>query len=65
MRTSSALAWKTWREGGARSSLAAHEASLTSESVSALIRRALPLIAGAPERIETVPVGGKGLRDAG
>ena len=44
---------------------AAHAASLASESVEALIRRALPLIAGAPERIETVPVGGKGLEDLG
>ncbi len=42
------------------SSQAAHELSLTRDDVRALIERGIPLIAGG-ERIEVVPVGGKGL----
>jgi quinol monooxygenase YgiN len=42
------------------SSLADHEASLTRDESKALINRGLPLIAGG-ERIEIVPIGGKGL----
>jgi quinol monooxygenase YgiN len=42
------------------SSQADHEASLTRDDVKALIKRGMPLIAGG-ERIEIVPVGGKGL----
>jgi quinol monooxygenase YgiN len=42
------------------SSQAAHEASLTRDDVRELINRGMPLIAGG-ERIEIVPVGGKGL----
>ena len=40
----------------------AHRASLENEQTRALIQRALPLIAGMPDRgIELRPVGGKGL----
>jgi quinol monooxygenase YgiN len=46
------------------SSQADHDASLSDEAARALIARALPLLAGPPERIETVPVGGKGLAGA-
>jgi quinol monooxygenase YgiN len=42
------------------SSRAAHEASLTRDESKALIKRGMPLIAGG-ERIEIVPIGGKGL----
>ena len=42
------------------SSPAAHEASLTRDESKALIKRGMPLIAGG-ERIEIVPIGGKGL----
>ena len=42
------------------SSQSAHEASLARDDVRALIGRGMPLIAGG-ERIEVVPVGGKGL----
>ena len=42
------------------SSQAAHEASLSRDEVKALIQRGRPLIAGG-ERIEVVPIGGKGL----
>ena len=42
------------------SSPADHEASLTRDESKALINRGLPLIAGG-ERIELVPIGGKGL----
>lgn len=42
------------------SSAAAHQASLQLEETRALIKRNMPLIAGG-ERIEIVPVGGKGL----
>jgi quinol monooxygenase YgiN len=44
-------------------SAAAHAASLTREDVKAIIQRGRPLIAGG-ERIEVVPVGGKGLAPA-
>jgi quinol monooxygenase YgiN len=43
------------------SSREAHAASLTREDVRAMIGRGRPLIAGAGERIEVVPLGGKGL----
>jgi quinol monooxygenase YgiN len=40
----------------------AHQASLEEEATRALIQRAMPLIAGLPERgIELRPVGGKGV----
>src|SRR5258708_632260 len=42
------------------SSAAAHEASLTFEGSKAMIKRAMPLIAGA-ERIDLLPIGGKAL----
>ena len=42
------------------SSQAAHAASLTRDDVRELIGRGMPLIAGG-ERIDVVPVGGKGL----
>jgi quinol monooxygenase YgiN len=42
------------------SSASAHEASLTQDEIKALIKRSMPLIAGG-ERIEIVPLGGKGL----
>lgn len=42
------------------SSQADHEASLRRADIQALIQRGMPLIAGG-ERIEVVPVGGKGL----
>jgi quinol monooxygenase YgiN len=42
------------------SSDSAHQASLTHDEVKALIKRTMPLIAGG-ERIEIVPIGGKGL----
>ena len=38
-----------------------HAASLTREDVRALIGRGRPLIAGAGERFEVIPLGGKGL----
>ena len=38
----------------------AHQASLAPEEINALIKRNMPLIAGS-ERIEIVPIGGKGL----
>jgi quinol monooxygenase YgiN len=41
-------------------SQADHEASLIRDDVKALIQRGMPLIAGG-ERIEIVPLGGKGL----
>lgn len=40
---------------------AEHDASLSLTSVRALIQQALPLLAGAPERIDVQPVGGVGL----
>jgi quinol monooxygenase YgiN len=42
------------------SSREAHAASLTRDDVKALLQRGMPMIAGG-ERIEVVPVGGKGL----
>jgi len=42
------------------SSASAHQASLTLDETKALIKRTMPLIAGG-ERIEIVPIGGKGL----
>lgn len=42
------------------SSASAHQESLTHDEVKALIKRNMPLIAGG-ERIEIVPIGGKGL----
>lgn len=42
-------------------SKAAHDASLEPDDVKVLIRQALPLIAGAPERTELAVKGGKGL----
>lgn len=38
-----------------------HDASLADEGARALIARALPLLAGPPERIDVIPVGGKGI----
>jgi len=37
-----------------------HDASLTIESVQAKIKQVLPLLAGSPEKIDVLPVGGKG-----
>jgi quinol monooxygenase YgiN len=37
-----------------------HDASLTIESAQAAIKQVLPLLAGAPEKIDVLPVGGKG-----
>ena len=42
-------------------SQAAHAASLTRDDIKALIERGRPMIVSG-ERIETMPVGGKGLR---
>jgi len=58
--TESEVVWVTevWR------SQADHDASLTLVSVRALIQQALPLLAGAPERIDVQPVGGVGLAQA-
>lgn len=42
-------------------SQAEHQASLTLESVRALITQARPLIAAMPEHMEFTPLGGKGL----
>lgn len=39
----------------------AHDASLKDEQAQALIKRAMPLLAGPPETIELRPAGGKGL----
>ena len=38
-----------------------HDVSLSVEEARDLIKQVLPLLAGPPERIEVVPVGGKGL----
>ena len=38
----------------------AHDASLTSEAAQATIKQVFPLLAGAPEKIDVAPVGGKG-----
>jgi quinol monooxygenase YgiN len=45
-------------------SMADHDASLAGEEVRATIARAMPLLAGPPERIDVLPVGGKGLGTA-
>jgi len=42
-------------------SKAAHDAALEPEDVKAVIRQAMPLIAGAPEATELTVAGGKGL----
>ena len=39
----------------------AHDASLTLEGVQEAIEYVRPLLAGAPERIDVLPVGGKGV----
>jgi quinol monooxygenase YgiN len=38
-----------------------HDASLTLDGAKDAIARALPLLAGPPQRTDTLPVGGKGL----
>ena len=38
-----------------------HDASLTLESAQAALKRVVPLLAGSPEKIDVLPVGGKGL----
>ena len=38
-----------------------HDASLTIEGAQAAIKQVLPLLAGSPEKIDLLPVGGKGL----
>jgi quinol monooxygenase YgiN len=47
--------YEAWR------SQADHQASLTNEAVKALIASARPLIAGMSDRMELVPLGGKGI----
>ncbi len=42
-----------------------HDASLTIEGAQAAIKQVLPLLAGSPEKIDLLPVGGKGLTLAG
>lgn len=46
-------------------SRASHQASLSLPSVKDAIARAMPLIAGFDQHIETVPVGGHGIGPAG
>lgn len=46
-------------------SQASHQASLKLPLVQAAIARGRPLIAGFSNRVETVPIGGHGLPDAG
>lgn len=41
-----------------------HDASLTLESAQAAIKRVLPLLAGSPEKIDVLPIGGKGFTQA-
>ncbi|GHO43046.1 putative quinol monooxygenase [Ktedonospora formicarum] len=41
-----------------------HDASLTIEGAQETIQLAIPLLAGAPEKIDIQPVGGKGLIQA-
>lgn len=43
-------------------SQAEHDASLTIEGVQEAISQVLPLLAGPPEKIDVLPVGGKGLQ---
>ncbi len=38
-----------------------HDASLTIEGAQEAIKQVLPLLAGLPEKIDVLPVGGKGL----
>jgi quinol monooxygenase YgiN len=38
-----------------------HQASLSRPGVRELIDQVMPLLAGPPERIDTVPIGGKGI----
>ena len=38
-----------------------HDASLAIESAQEAIKQVLPLLAGSPEKIDVLPVGGKGL----
>ncbi len=38
-----------------------HDASLTGEGAQAAIKQVLPLLAGSPEKIDLLPVGGKGV----
>jgi len=38
-----------------------HDASLTIEGAQEAIKQVLPLLAGSPEKIDVLPVGGKGL----
>jgi quinol monooxygenase YgiN len=45
-------------------SLEEHDASLSIEGAQELIKQVRPLLAGPPERIEVLPVGGKGLATA-
>jgi quinol monooxygenase YgiN len=37
-----------------------HDASLTTPGAQAMIAQVLPLLAGSPEKIDVLPVGGKG-----
>ena len=37
-----------------------HDASLTTPGAQAAIKQVLPLLAGSPEKIDVLPVGGKG-----
>jgi quinol monooxygenase YgiN len=41
-----------------------HDASLSNEGVQEAISHVLPLLAGSPEKIDVLPVGGKGLTQA-
>ncbi len=41
-----------------------HDASLTIEGAQEAIEQVLPLLAGSPEKIDVLPVGGKGLTQA-
>jgi quinol monooxygenase YgiN len=45
-------------------SSASHRASLGLDAVKAAIAKGRPLIAGVSNRVETVPIGGSGLREA-
>ena len=45
-------------------SQADHQASLTNDTVKAIIAAARPLIAGMSDRTEFIPVGGKGIPDS-
>ncbi|MFL5659281.1 MAG: putative quinol monooxygenase [Ktedonobacteraceae bacterium] len=41
-----------------------HDASLTTPDAQEAIKQVLPLLAGLPEKIDVLPVGGKGLTQA-